>query len=142
MSATWPANLAEPGTPAALGPFQDAFATALRGSTPAHDAVARLAALPALAVYRNTVAKGCLDALAANFPTVRRLVGDDWFRAAAQAHAATTPPSDARLLHYGDGFPQFLASYPPAAELPYLTGATSPCPSGRAAARHGWPEAS
>lgn len=105
-----------------LGAFQDAFAAALRGVRPADAAVARLAALPAFAVYRNTAAKACVDALAANFSTVRRLVGEDWFRAAAGAHAHAVLPVDARLLRYGHDFPQFLAAFPPAAELPYLPG--------------------
>jgi hypothetical protein len=42
-------------------------------------------------VYRNTVLKGCVDALAANFPTVLRLVGEDWFRAAALIHVCAEP---------------------------------------------------
>jgi hypothetical protein len=31
---------------------------------------------PGFAVYRNTVLKGCIDALQANYPTVHALVGD------------------------------------------------------------------
>ena len=41
---------------------------------------------PGFAVYRNTVAKACIDALAANYPVVQRLVGDAWFRGMAAAY--------------------------------------------------------
>ncbi|VTU34970.1 hypothetical protein H4CHR_03537 [Variovorax sp. PBS-H4] len=101
--------------------FHDAFAQALfTPETVADPAVRQLAAQPAFAVYRNTVMKGCIDALEANFPAVARLVGSEWFRAAAALHAAANPPRDGRLLHYGDGFADFLQRFEPAAELPYL----------------------
>jgi len=101
--------------------FQDAFAQALFAPEAVTDpAVRRLAAQPAFAVYRNTVMKGCIDALEANFPAVARLVGSEWFRAAAALHAAASPPRDGRLLHYGESFADFLQHFEPAAELPYL----------------------
>jgi len=103
--------------------FQDAFAWALAGDTAdAEPAVASLAAQPAFAVYRNTVMKGCIDALRANFPAVTRLVGEEWFRATAAVYAASDLPSQPSLLDYGGSFPEFLAGFPPAAELGYLPG--------------------
>ena len=77
---------------------------------------------PGFAVYRNTCLKGCVDALAAQFPSVLRLVGNDWFRAAATEHVRAQPPQDGRLLRYGAGFPPFLQTFAPAAGLPYLAG--------------------
>lgn len=77
---------------------------------------------PGFAIYRNTCLKGCVDALAAQFPSVLRLVGDDWFRAAAAEHVRAQPPQDGRLLRYGAGFPAFLQTFAPAAGLPYLAG--------------------
>ena len=72
-----------------LAQFQDAFAEALFAPQDIADPVMRqLAAQPAFAVYRNTVMKGCIDALEANFPVVARLVGSEWFRAAAALHVA------------------------------------------------------
>lgn len=79
-----------------------------------------LARQPAFAVYRNTVMKGCIDALEANFPAVTRLVGREWFRGAAAVHVRAMPPRDPRLLCYGEGFPAFLQHFEPAASLPYL----------------------
>ena len=109
--------------PGALARFQDAFAHALLapGLTPAPD-VGALAAQPAFAVYRNTVVKGCIDALQANYPVVARLVGEEWFRAAAAVYVREALPADSTLLRYGSSFADFLARFEPAADLPYLPG--------------------
>lgn len=72
------------------------------------------------AVYRNTVMKGCIDALQANYPSVTRLVGEEWMRAAAAIYARMYQTEDPRMLHYGEQFADFLAQFEPAAELPYL----------------------
>ena len=106
-----------------LSRFQDGFVQALLAP---HDAAPEhLRALvdqPGFAVYRNTVLKGCVDALQANYPAVLRLVGEEWFRAAAALYVRAQPPGDARLLLYGTGFADFLRDFPPAADLPYLRG--------------------
>lgn len=110
-------------SPVPLARFQDAFSRALLAPDAAPDeAVAGLVVQPAFAVYRNTVMKGCIDALQANFPSVARLVGEEWFRAAAGVHASTALPVEPSLLRYGASFPDFLAGFEPAAELPYLAG--------------------
>jgi hypothetical protein len=105
-----------------LADYQHAFAQALLAEDPrsASPELARLVAQPGFAVYRNTVLKGCIDALQANFPAVARLVGDEWFRAAAAVYARREPPTAPTLLNYGKTFADFLAQFEPAAELPYL----------------------
>lgn len=123
MNAAMQSNLA----PGALARFQDAFAHALLApdaelAATVSPAVAALAAQPAFAVYRNTVMQGCLDALQANYPAVARLVGEEWFRAAAAVHVHEALPTDPTLLHFGAAFAGFLARFAPAAELPYLPG--------------------
>lgn len=107
---------------APLAEFQDAFAQALLsdGETSAGPPIAALAAQPGFAVYRNTVLKGLIDALQANYPAVSRLVGDEWFRAAAAVYARENPPAHPTLLDYGEDFGGFLERFAPAAELPYL----------------------
>lgn len=105
--------------------FQQALARALLApADAAASCLPGIATQPAFAVYRNTVMKACIDALAANFPAVERLVGADWFRSAAARYAQAEPPRDGRLLCYGAGFPGFLAqqvaALGPAADLPYL----------------------
>lgn len=84
--------------------------------------VVSLLSQPAFAVYRNTIFKGCVDALAANYPAVQRLVGDEWFQGAALAYVHEHMPDDASLIAYGHGFPDFLAGLDGARELPYLPG--------------------
>lgn len=103
-----------------LAQFHDSMAQALLcpDSTPAE--ITAVTAQPGFAVYRNTVMKGCIDALQANYPAVARLVGEEWFRAAAARYVRSTPPRDPMLLQYGEGFADFLAEFAPAAELPYL----------------------
>jgi hypothetical protein len=104
-----------------LGQFQDAFVAALAERSAAPISGWLPSGEPAgLAVYRNTIAKGCVDALAANFPTVASLVGDDWFRAAAALFAREHPPASAALLAYGEAFADWLERFPPAGDLPYL----------------------
>jgi hypothetical protein len=72
------------------------------------------------AVHRNSVAAGPVDALAGRYPAVLRLVGEEFFRAAARLHVAQEPPRSPALLDYGGGFPDFLAGFEPAGGLPYL----------------------
>ena len=106
-----------------LSRFQDGFVQALLAPhDEAPDDLRALVGQPGFAVYRNTVLKGCIDALQANYPAVLRLVGEEWFRAAAALYVRARPPGDARLLLYGSGFADFLRDFPPAADLPYLRG--------------------
>lgn len=109
--------------PGALARFQDDFASALlaRDGIPSPALVA-LTAQPAFAVYRNTVMKGCIDALQANYPVINRLVGEEWLHAAAAIYVRDALPAQSTLLHYGADFADFLARFEPAAELPYLPG--------------------
>jgi Putative DNA-binding domain len=106
-----------------LAAYQDAFAAALlaeQAVEPAVPAIAQLVRQPGFAVYRNTVLKGCIDALQANYPSVARLVGEEWFRAAAAVFARARLPAQPSLLSYGEGFAAFLESFEPAREVPYL----------------------
>lgn len=102
--------------------YYRAFLHAIADGESDHPQVAALLAQPAFAVYRNTIFKGVADALAANYPAVRRLVGDDWFQGAALAYARQHMPGDACLIAYGHDFPSFLAAAEAAAGLPYLPG--------------------
>jgi hypothetical protein len=107
----------------ALSRFQDSFAQALFVQGPdAQSEVANLVSQPGFSVYRNTVMKGCIDALQANYPSVTRLVGEEWFRAAAAIYVRMHLPDDSRMLYYGSRFAEFLQNFEPAAELSYLPG--------------------
>jgi hypothetical protein len=61
-----------------------------------------------LAIHRNNVMSGLIKVVAARFPAVRRLLGEDCFLETARRFIATEPPRSPLLLDYGDGFPEFL----------------------------------
>jgi len=71
-------------------------------------------------VYRNTVASSLTRVLEAGFPTVRALVGDQFFAAMALIFLRSHPPRSRMLMLYGQEFPAFLAGFPPVAHLGYL----------------------
>ncbi|MFN3584017.1 DNA-binding domain-containing protein [Phenylobacterium sp.] len=102
--------------------FHEAFVAALGGDDTALAGWAAADPAPGLSVHRNTIAKGCADALAAQFPTVAKLVGEAWLKAAAVEHARAHPPESACLLAYGADFSAWLAGFPPAADMPHLAG--------------------
>jgi hypothetical protein len=101
-----------------LAAFQHAFWQDLWAPEPTDP---RWAAQPGFAVYRNTVRTACIDTLLAQYPAVRRLVGDDALRAIALAHVLHHPPDDGRLLVYGAQFAAQLAALASAdGDLPWL----------------------
>ncbi|MGC3983178.1 MAG: DNA-binding domain-containing protein [Steroidobacteraceae bacterium] len=73
-----------------------------------------------IAVYQNTVMKGLVDALRANFPAVVRLTGDEWFDATAVRYAHKHLPDQPSLALYGAGYPHFLQQLAVMREFPYL----------------------
>ena len=107
-----------------LGKFQDAFSAALRGDTALIEPwlITPPSQAAGLAVYRNTVARGAIDALVATYSTVVSMVGEVWFRAAAAVYADGHRPATPSLLSYGADFPEWLSRFPPAADAPYLSG--------------------
>lgn len=102
-----------------LAAFQRRFAAALFADV-GSDAADAVATQPGFIVYRNTVMRGAVDALAANHPTVVQLVGVEWFEHAATRFVSTNLPREGSLALYGDGFADFLAAFVPSGELPYL----------------------
>jgi hypothetical protein len=73
-----------------------------------------------LALYRNNTRLGLIDPLAATFPVVKQLVGEDFFARIAGDFILAHPPIRPELLAYGQEFPAFIADYPAAASVPYL----------------------
>ena len=107
-----------------LADLQHEFAAALRDADrPVPGAVVPLGAGPGMRsfnVYRNNVAVSLIEALEAAFPAVRKLVGEEFFKALAKAFIAEQPPRSPVLLLYGRGFGDFLQGFAPVRELPYL----------------------
>jgi hypothetical protein len=71
-------------------------------------------------VYRNNVAVSLSDALETAFPVVRKLVGDEFFRAMAGVYLRKHPPKSPLMMFYGDAMPQFLTRFAPAKSITYL----------------------
>lgn len=71
-------------------------------------------------VYRNNHYAALIGALADSYPTVQRLVGEEFFRALAAAYARQHAPRSPVMHEYGGEFPDFITGFPPAAALPYL----------------------
>lgn len=72
------------------------------------------------AVYRNNVLTALGNALAGAFPAVEKLVGEAFFKVMARTYVLDNPPTSPVLLDYGVTFPDFIATFEPAATLPYL----------------------
>ncbi|WP_139112493.1 DNA-binding domain-containing protein [Hoeflea olei] len=72
------------------------------------------------AVYRNTVTVTRIDALAAIFPAIERLVGQEAFRSLARLHLVEEPPASPVLFEYGAGFAALLERTEPLRPYPYL----------------------
>jgi hypothetical protein len=71
-------------------------------------------------VYRNNVTLSLIEALAATYPAVRHITGEEFFRAMARFHLRETPPSSPLLFEYGRDFPAFIARYEYARDMPWL----------------------
>jgi len=71
-------------------------------------------------VYRNNVSGALTEALGVRYPAVKRLVGDEFFRAMSSEYALTHLPQGPVLIHYGGDYPDFIAGFEPARPVPYL----------------------
>ena len=80
-----------------------------------------VAAAERLSIYRNTFFGIITNALCLSYPALHRLVGADFFEACAQKFIESEPPRGAYLDEYGAAFPDFLARFPVAVSVPYLS---------------------
>ena len=71
-------------------------------------------------VYRNNVIVSLVDTLATVYPAIERLVGEEFFRAAAGLYVRNNPPQSPLMFDYGGGFADFLETFEPAQSVPYL----------------------
>lgn len=73
-----------------------------------------------LEIYRNNIAHNYREALRDVYPVVERLVGEEFFRFAADRYIPCHPSCQGNLHGFGGKFAAFLQEFPPAAGLPYL----------------------
>ncbi len=71
-------------------------------------------------IYRNNVHVALIDMMAAKFPIVLKLVGEEFFRGAARVYIRANPPTSAMTINYGKGFPGFLENFEHVQDVPYL----------------------
>jgi Putative DNA-binding domain len=72
------------------------------------------------AVHRNNVTVSLIAALEANFPSVRRLAGKEFFAAMARQFVRAHPPKSRLLAEYGGEFAGFIAGFEPLVEYPFM----------------------
>jgi hypothetical protein len=71
-------------------------------------ALTRRRAGSGLAVHRNNVSASLMSFVAARFPVVRAIAGDESFFARVRQFILMHPPRSPVLLHYGREFPRFV----------------------------------
>ena len=106
-----------------LREFQQEFISALLTPSEAPNPLrdGPVSAQAALAVYRNNVFAGFTRALQESYPVVVRLVGEAFFAQAARHFLEDKGfARTCSLSLFGAGFADFLETYPPAREVPYL----------------------
>jgi hypothetical protein len=107
-----------------LSELQRGFADAVRFAPASVEALdvqsTSLAPARRVAIYRNHHRISLVDALGANFATVRSVIGDQAFQALAADFIAIEPPTEPRLSQYGAGFADFLVRDRRVQDLPYL----------------------
>jgi hypothetical protein len=74
----------------------------------------------AMAVYRNTVLHGAVEALRANYPVVEQILGNEMFEHVAVDFASTCPPQSPVLALYGREFADWLTHQEWIGDLSYL----------------------
>jgi len=101
-----------------LNEHQAAFAGAIWHD----DAAPAIGVTPAkrFAIYRNNVFASLAGVLAAHYPVIQRLLGDDCFRGCCLRFVSECPPTSPILGEYGGGLADFLCRLPDLAALPYL----------------------
>ncbi len=108
----------------ALHELQNSFRDALlSGDTAAAEndvCAGGLSVARRLGIYRNTVFTNLREALRAIFPVVERLVDTDFFNGCSDEYSRRYPSPAGDLNRFGAQFGEFLATFAPAASLPYL----------------------
>jgi hypothetical protein len=72
-------------------------------------------------IYRNTLLSNYRSALKTAYPVVLALVGEAFFNHACDTYVSEQPSRSGDLNDFGAEFSAFLAGWPPAAQLAYLS---------------------
>lgn len=101
---------------------QKAFAAALKSgnSIAGVNDGGGVAASDRFRIYRNNVIVSLREALGTTFQTTARLMGNEFFEAAAVAYAEREKPQNPLLFQYGATFADFLAALPGLKTYPFV----------------------
>ncbi|MBY0238837.1 MAG: DUF692 family protein [Burkholderiaceae bacterium] len=107
-----------------LAKHQQAFAEGLFDPALTPQAVAPLVPHAQLAhrfaLYRGNLSATWHKVLAAAYPVIAQLVGEEFFEALSKAYGRAYPSDSGDLNRFGAHFARFLADFPHVAQLPYL----------------------
>ncbi|GAB3463604.1 hypothetical protein GCM10027321_26450 [Massilia terrae] len=113
-----PVSIASPAD--VLAARQQAFGEALLDGALALPAVKGEGADERLGIYRGNLTANWDKALAAAYPVVRQLVGEEFFTGLARAYGKGLASQDPDLNVFGEHFAGFLAGFEHVARFPYL----------------------
>jgi uncharacterized protein (UPF0276 family) len=103
---------------AVLAAQQQAFADAL--FAPAAEAGLPITHAERFGLYRGNLGATWGKALAAAYPVIAQLVGEEFFAALVRAYGRKHPSDSGDLNRFGAHFAHFLHTFPHAQDLPYL----------------------
>ncbi len=115
----------------ALHSLQERFAAAVFAASPVDDLLDSVdtrdpvKANAGLGAYRRSVIANLAAAVKTSYPVVGAIVGEEFMTAACRRYAQAFPSTSGDLNLYGGDFASFLAEFPPANALPYLTDVAS-----------------
>lgn len=73
-----------------------------------------------LDVYKNNVVGGLIDVLLARYPTLEKIVGDEFAHQMARTYILANYPRSGNLNEYGGDYADFINGFEPASGLPFL----------------------
>lgn len=74
-----------------------------------------------IAAYRNNHVGNRVEALKGAYPILQQLLGEEFFQALAQRFVCDHLSESGNLHDYGSGLADFLQTFPPVADYPYLS---------------------
>lgn len=72
-------------------------------------------------VYQNNIFYSLSKALAELYPSIKVLVGEEFFQTTAQVYIRENPPKTAAMVYFSWDFPNFLEDFEHTQTLPYLS---------------------
>ncbi|MDF1796202.1 MAG: DNA-binding domain-containing protein [Coxiellaceae bacterium] len=91
------------------------------------DSKTELTAQQRFAIYSGSITEGIASILRETYRAIEKLVGEEFFTAMAYHYIQQTPSREADIANYGEKFAEFVETFPPAQQLPYLADTCRLC---------------